>query len=210
VLLADDHAIFRSGLRDLLSRQGFEVVGEAADGAEAVRLSETTPTDVVLMDLHMPRMTGVEATRAIAARASPPSVVVLTISADEGDVAEAVLAGASGYLLKNATLEQIVQGIRAAAAGESLISPAVAAQLLRRIRTAPGAALAAVSRDVELTERELEVLKLLAAGKDNAQIAQDLFLSEKTVKNHVSAILRKLQLQNRTEAAVFAVRSGLA
>jgi DNA-binding NarL/FixJ family response regulator len=209
VLLVDDDATFRESLRQLLVDSGIKVVGEAADGAEAVDVAVATRPNVVLMDIHMPRASGVEGTRELVERVPEASVVILTISAAEQDVVDAVLAGASGYLLKGGPVEQLVEGIRAAAAGESLISPSIAAQLLRRMRvteaTPPGD-----DDAFDLSERELEVLRLLAGGKDNREIADELFLSEKTVKNHVSAILKKLQLQNRTEAAVFAVRTGLA
>ena len=209
VLVVDDSAVFRKRLSLLLRGEGFDVVAEAADGVEAVSRATFDRPDVVLMDIHMPRLNGIEATREIMARRLPTNVVILTISAEEQDVVEAVRAGARGYLLKDAPFGHIAEAITAASSGGCLISPSVAAQLLDRMRIRDGAA------DLEdampdLTERELDVLRLLAAGKDNAEIARTLFLSEKTVKNYVSAILRKLGFENRTEAAVFAVRNGIA
>src|ERR671935_2393673 len=171
VLIADDHDLFRAGLRTLLEEQGVHVVGEAAGGAEAVRLvTESTP-DVVVMDLNMPGITGVEATRQITALAPLTRVIVLTISDEDEDVMDAIVAGACGYLLKDASIEDLMRGIEAASLGESLISPHIAAKVLQRVRAAstlPGGADAIRS---ELSEREIEVLKLIANGKDNAEIA---------------------------------------
>ena len=211
VVVVDDHDFFRHGLRDLLGGQGLEVVGEAATGEAALKLVEATAPDVVVMDLNMPGIGGVEATRRLTAAAPNTRVVVLTIAADSGHVIDALMAGACGYLLKDASVDDIVTGIRAAATGESLISPPIASKLLTRLRAdqpeaaeaAPGAGRAALS------EREIEVLRLLAAGKDNADIAQELYISPKTVKNHISSILAKLQIENRIQAAVYAVRSGI-
>jgi DNA-binding NarL/FixJ family response regulator len=184
-------------------------VGEAARGDHAVRLARELAPDVMVMDLNMPGMTGVEATRKIAGIAPLTRVVVLTISDQDSDVLDAIVAGACGYLLKDASIDDLLRGIRAAAVGESLISPHIAAKVLQRVRAAntmPGGAQAIRS---ELSERELDVLKLIANGKDNAQIASDLFISPKTVKNHISNILMKLQIDNRIQAAVYAVRSGI-
>ena len=206
VLLVDDHDVFRQGLAKLLADDGFEIVGEAADGEEAVRLVRRLAPDVVVMDLRLPKLSGLEAIRRIAVEGPSTRVLVLTISADEEDVTEAVLAGASGYLLKDATIEQIVQGVRAAAIGESLISPKVAARLLGQIREAETASPVA---NGALSERELDVLRLVAEGKDNAEIGGQLFISPQTVKNHVSNILFKLQIENRIQAAVYAVRQGI-
>jgi two-component system NarL family response regulator len=206
VLLVDDHDVFRQGLAKLLADDGFEIVGEAADGEEAVRLVRRLAPDVVVMDLRLPKLSGLEAIRRIAVEGPSTRVLVLTISADEEDVTEAVLAGASGYLLKDATIAQIVQGVRAAAIGESLISPKVAARLLGQIREAETASPVA---NGALSERELDVLRLVAEGKDNAEIGGQLFISPQTVKNHVSNILFKLQIENRIQAAVYAVRQGI-
>jgi DNA-binding NarL/FixJ family response regulator len=210
VLVVDDHDIFRSGLRSLLTEHGFDVAADAADAETALELLEDLLPDVILMDIHMPGIGGVEATRRITISAPLARVVVLTISAEERDVADAIMAGASGYVLKDAPLEQLIDAIEAAAAGDAFISPSIAMQLLRRVRAGTGAGDLARSVESQLSERELEILKLIAAGKDNAEIGRQLFLSTKTVKNLVTSILRKLQLQNRIEAAVLAVRSGIA
>ena len=161
------------------------------------------------MDLNMPGMGGVEATREIARVAPLTRVVVLTISDRDGDILEAILAGACGYLLKDSSIHDLMRGISAAALGESLISPQIAAKVLRELRAARPAPRAAERLRAELTERELEVLRLIANGNDNSQIAAELHISAKTVKNHISSILMKLQIQNRIQAAVYAVRSGI-
>jgi len=209
VVLVDDHDLFRTGLRNLLEEQGLLVVGEAASGAEAVRIvSELTP-DVVVMDLNMPEMGGIEATRHITATAPLTRVLMLTISDQDSDVMDAILAGACGYLLKDASIQDLILGIRAAARGESLISPTIAARLLQRVRATTAQPHIAEVIRAELSEREIEVLKLIANGKDNALIAAELHISPKTVKNHISNILMKLQIDNRIQAAVYAVRSGI-
>ena len=209
VLLVDDHDLFRTGLVNLLSEQGVHIVGEAADGETALRHVRDLAPDVVVMDLNMPGISGVEATREITTTAPRTRVVVLTISVDDGDVVNAVMAGACGYLLKDSSIQQLVAGIRAAAAGESLISPQIAAKVLQLLRAQTAGAGKVESLRAELSDRELEVLKLIAIGKDNAEIARELFISPKTVKNHISNILMKLQIENRIQAAVYAVRSGI-
>jgi DNA-binding NarL/FixJ family response regulator len=208
VVVADDHDLFRRGLKDLLEEQGLRVVGEAANGDDAVRLAAHVLPEVVVMDLHMPRVGGVEATRRLAAAAPTVRVLVLTISAEERDVMDAMMAGASGYLLKDASVEEIAGGVRAAAAGESLISPRIASQLLTRLRERAG--VQDHPGHADLSDRELEILRLLAQGRDNDEIAEELVISPRTVKNHVSSILTKLQMENRVQAAVYAVRRGLA
>jgi DNA-binding NarL/FixJ family response regulator len=209
VLLADDHDLFRTGLRNLLEEQNVAIVGEAATGAEAVRLVGDLTPDVVVMDLNMPGMGGVEATRHIVGLSPLTRVVVLTISDQDRDVMDAILAGACGYLLKDSTIQDLVSGIRSAALGESLISPHIAAKVLQHVRaTSSQPNIAEVIR-AELSGREIEVLKLIANGKDNALIAAELHISPKTVKNHISNILMKLQIDNRIQAAVYAVRSGI-
>jgi DNA-binding NarL/FixJ family response regulator len=211
VLLVDDHDLFRTGLRNLLEEQAaLQVIGEGANGSEAVRLVRELAPDVVVMDLNMPAMSGVEATRHITALSPLTRVIVLTISDEDGDVLDAILAGACGYLLKDASIDDVVTGIRSAAVGASLISPTIASKVLQRVRASTADIDMAESIRTELSDRELEVLKLIANGKDNAQIAADLVISPKTVKNHISNILMKLQIQNRIQAAVYAVRSGLA
>jgi two-component system, NarL family, response regulator LiaR len=209
VLLVDDHDLFRSGLRSLLEEQGLQVAGEADNGQAALRLVSELAPDVVVMDLNMPGLTGVETTRQLTGIAPHTRVVVLTISVDDEDVMDAVMAGACGYLLKDSSIDELIAGIRAAAGGESLISPHIASKLLQRLRAQTADAAAARTIRTELSERELEVLRLIAIGKDNADIARELFISPKTVKNHISNILMKLQIENRIQAAVYAVRSGI-
>ena len=208
-MIADDHDLFRSGLRNLLEEQGVLVVGEAASGTEAVRSVREIAPDVVVMDLNMPGMGGVEATRHIAAIAPLTRVVVLTISDEDADVMDAILAGACGYLLKDASIDELMAGIRAAWRGESLISPTIAAKVLQRVRATSAQPEIADTIRSELSDREIEVLKLIANGQDNALIAAELHISPKTVKNHISNILMKLQIDNRIQAAVYAVRSGI-
>jgi DNA-binding NarL/FixJ family response regulator len=209
VLLVDDHDLFRTGLKNLLEEQGVQVVGEAANGQTALRLAPELVPDVVIMDLNMPGLSGVETTRHLTGIAPLARVVVLTISVDDEDVMDAVMAGACGYLLKDASIEDLIAGIRAAAAGESLISPQIASKVLQRLRSQGKSTDAAATIRAELSDREVEVLKLIANGKDNAEIARELFISPKTVKNHISNILMKLQIDNRIQAAVYAVRSGI-
>jgi DNA-binding NarL/FixJ family response regulator len=209
VLLVDDHDLFRTGLRNLLEEQGVEIIGEAGDGALAVTQVRELAPDVVVMDLNMPGMTGVEATRQVTAIAPLTRVLVLTISDHDSDVLDAILAGACGYLMKDATIEELMAGIRAAAIGESLISSHIAGKVLQRVRATSSQPEMAETIRTELSDREIEVLKLIANGKDNAMIAGELHISPKTVKNHISNILMKLQIENRIQAAVYAVRSGI-
>jgi DNA-binding NarL/FixJ family response regulator len=207
VVVVDDHELFRGGLVSLLKERGIDVVGEAGLGAAAVGMAEELTPDVVLMDLNMPGMSGIEATQRIASAAPLTHVVVLTVLSDEADVIDALLAGACGYLLKDSPIDRILEGVQAAARGESLISTRVAGQLVRRVRE-PGASDPPLS-GADLTPRELEVLELLARGLDNPRIAKTLFISHHTVTHHVSSILLKLQVENRIQAAVRAVRTGL-
>jgi DNA-binding NarL/FixJ family response regulator len=206
VMLVDDHDLFRTGLRNLLEEQGVHIVAEAPDGHTALLLVRELAPDVVVMDLNMPGMNGIEATREITRHAPLTRVLVLTISDQDEDVMDAILAGACGYLMKDSSIQDLMQGIRAASVGEALISPHIASKVLQRIR-ATGID-AGMSRP-ELSDRETEVLRLIANGKDNSEIAQELHISPKTVKNHISNILMKLQIENRIQAAVYAVRSGL-
>jgi DNA-binding NarL/FixJ family response regulator len=208
VLLVDDNDLFRQGLRTLLEEELVDVVGEARTGAEALGEIGSLAPDVVVMDLNMPGMSGVEAIRQMAATTPLARVLVLTASHEDADVVDAVMAGACGYLLKDSSIDELLAGIRAAANGESLISPAIAAKVLQLMRT--GGAQPEEATLSMLTDREMQVLKLIAGGQDNAQIAGELHISPKTVKNHISNILMKLQIENRIQAAVLAVRSGLA
>ena len=203
----DDHELFRQGVIGLLEERGIQIAGEAGLAADAIRIAQEVGPCVVLMDLRLPGMSGIEATQRLAAVAPLARVLVLTVFVDDQHIIDALLAGACGYVLKDAPIEQIVEGIRAAARGEALISPRIASRLVRRVRE-PGQIEPTVSVEA-LTPRELEVLDLLARGLDNSEIAQALYLSQHTVKNHVSTILNKLQVENRIQAAVRAVRGGL-
>ena len=205
----DDHDLFRTGLRTLLEEQGVDVVGEAETGTKALEQIRETAPEVVVMDLNMPGISGVEATRQIAMIAPLTRVLVLTISDQDADVMDAIMAGACGYLLKDSSIDELLAGIGAAAQGESLVSPAIAAKVLQRLRATSSSPREAETIRSELSEREVQVLKLIANGKDNAMIAAELHISPKTVKNHISNILMKLQIDNRIQAAVYAVRSGL-
>jgi DNA-binding NarL/FixJ family response regulator len=208
VVLVDDHPVYRQGLAKLLAECGVEVVAQAGNGADALRIVEETAPDVIVMDLNMPGMTGVDVTRRLIERAPSSRVLVVSVSAQEEDVTEAILAGASGYVLKDGPVEEVVAGIQAAAAGESLISPRIATMLLRRIRTDESAESDAAPR-TPLSERELEVLQLVAEGKGNHEIGEALFIGQSTVRNHISSILMKLQVENRVQAAVRAVRDRI-
>jgi DNA-binding NarL/FixJ family response regulator len=209
VLLVDDHPFFRSGLRGILAEfDELAVVGEAESGEAAVALIEPRKPDVVIMDLNMPGISGAEATRRVRELSPRTEVVMLTVSAGEEDVIDALEAGAAGYLLKDAQGEEIVRAVREAAGGGSVLSPAIARTVVERARrTRTGGA--APRAMTELSEREREVLRLLAEGKDNAAIAGELFLSVATVKHDVSTLLAKLGATNRLQAAIKAVRSGL-
>ena len=209
VLLADDHTLVRSGLRMILRAEpDIEVVGEASDGAEAIALARELDPDVVLMDVRMPNVDGIEATRRIVdGSAQPQHVLVLTTFDLDEYVYEALRAGASGFLLKDAPEDQLVSGIRVVVGGASLFAPAVTRRLIERFaRVAPPVHPPALS---ELTPRELEVLRLVARGLSNAEIAAELVLSEHTAKTHVAHILDKLDLRDRVQAVVLAYESGV-
>jgi DNA-binding NarL/FixJ family response regulator len=208
VVLVDDHPVYRAGLARLLRESGVDVVAEVPNGEAALVVVAETAPDVVVMDLNMPGMTGLEATRRLVAQSPATRVLIVSVSAQEADVTDAILAGASGYILKESPVEEVVAGIRAAANGQSLISPRIATVLLQRIRDA------ARSLDIDLapaqlSARELEVLGLMAEGKSNHEIAEALVISPSTVHNHISSILMKLQVENRVQAAVRAVRDRL-
>lgn len=208
VLLADDEELVRTGLRMILEAEpDIAVVGEAADGSEAISHSELLTPDVVLMDIRMPRVDGLEATRQLLERQGAPKVIVLTTFDLDEHVFKALRAGASGFLLKDAPALQLVHAIRAVAAGDALLAPSVTRRLIAEFmshspRVAP-------SRLAELTERETEVLKLLAEGLSNAEIAARLFVGEATIKTHVARILAKLGVRDRVQAVVVAYRTGV-
>ena len=212
VLLADDQALVRSGFRMILDeRDGIEVVGEAEDGAEAVALARTLQPDVILMDVRMPNVDGVEATRRIASAGTEARIVILTTFDLDEYVYAALRAGASGFLLKDVRPSELVDAIRVVAAGDALLAPSVTRRLLDRFAEAlPGEEDERRLPSLEsLTDRELEVLKLLARGLSNTELAQELFLSEATVKTHVSSMFRKLHLRDRAQAVVLAYELGL-
>jgi len=209
VLLVDDHIVVRKGLQALLAREaGIEVVGEAEDGEQAVRAADRLRPDVILMDLEMPGIGGVEATRRIAEMHPNTRVVVLTSHASDEDVFPALKAGALGYLLKHSAPEDVLQAIRQAYRGETALHPAIARMVLQELHR-PSHPKQTATTD-PLSERELEVLRLIARGLSNQEIADALVVGEATVRSHVSSILRKLQLASRTQAALYALREGLA
>lgn len=211
VLIVDDHALFRRGIQMVLDQEpDLEVVGEAADGVEAIERAQQLMPDVVLMDVRMPKRTGIEATQEIKDLLPHAKILMLTISDEEGDLYEAIKAGASGYLLKEISIEEVADAIRSVWAGQSRISPSMASKLLTEF--------AAMSKRADekpnapaprLTDREMEVLQLVAEGLNNREIGQRLFISENTVKNHIRNILEKLHLHSRMEAVVYAVREKM-
>jgi len=209
VLVVDDQELFRRGLTMLLNvEDDIEVVGEAIDGSSAALLATESAPDVVLMDVRMPKLSGIEACTAIKDAAPNARIIMLTVSDDEADLYEAVKNGASGYLLKDSSIEEVAQAVRVVADGQSLISPSMAIKLLDEFKQMSRADRSAVPSP-RLTERELEVLRLVAQGLNNREIAKQLFISENTVKNHVRNILEKLQLHSRMEAVMYAVREKL-
>lgn len=214
VLVVDDHALFRRGLEmTLRAEPDIDVAGEASDGREAVEKAGDLLPDVVLMDVRMPRRTGIEACREMKAVAPSSRIIMLTISDEEEDLFEAIKAGAAGYLLKEISIDEVADAVRAVHGGQSLINPSMATKLMNEFATL------ASREDTEerpqqvpaprLTDREMEVLRLVARGLNNRDIAKELFISENTVKNHVRNILEKLQLHSRMEAVVYAVRENL-
>jgi DNA-binding NarL/FixJ family response regulator len=205
IVLADDHTLFRDGVSSLLQAWGHEVVGFASDGAEAVALVAERRPDLVLMDVRMPNMGGLEATRRIALAQPDVSIVMLTVSEDEDDLFRAIKAGARGYLLKNLESAQLRSMIDAVGRGEAAISPATAARIIGELARPPAAA----AGPDRLTEREIEVLQLVTAGLRNKEIAARLGISENTAKFHLKNILEKLHAESRTELAARAVREGL-
>lgn len=210
VLIVDDQALFRRGLREHLEASGLDVVGEAEDADGAVALAVETEPEVVLMDVWMPGGSGIDATRRLRVAVPGAQVLMLTVSTEEEVVAEAIMAGACGYLLKDAEGDQILAAIAAAAAGESPLSPRIASALIQRVREQERPPASNGGDRPTLTTRERQVLSLIVEGKENNEIAAELVISSETVKTHVSTILEKLQVDNRVQAAVEAVRAGLA
>jgi DNA-binding NarL/FixJ family response regulator len=211
VLIADDQALFRRGLYVVLgTEEHIEVVAEAENGEEAIAKVEELAPDVVLMDVRMPRVNGIDAARQIRDISPSTKILMLTVSDEEDDLYEAIKAGANGYLLKEISVEEVAEAIRAVVQGQSLISPSMASKLINEFNS-----LAKKAEERQqypaptLTSRELEVLKLVAKGMSNREIADDLFISENTVKNHVRNILEKLHLHSRMEAVIYAVRERL-
>jgi DNA-binding NarL/FixJ family response regulator len=209
VLVVDDQELFRRGITMLLAAEpGIEVVGEAGDGIEGVELAESAAPDVVLLDVRMPRRSGIEACVEIKQAVPSAKILMLTMSDEEADLYEAVKNGASGYLLKDSSIDEVAQAVRVVADGQSLISPSMAAKLIDEFKQ-----LAKPEREqvpgLRLTDRELQVLRFVAKGMNNREISKQLYISENTVKNHVRNILEKLQLHSRMEAVMYAVREKL-
>jgi two-component system, NarL family, response regulator DegU len=207
LMLADDHRMLREGLRRSMTEQGFSVVGEAADGAQAVELAHRLRPDVVLMDVTMPELDGVGATREIRSALPDVRVVMLTMHADEDVLASAIRAGASGYLVKDCSTREIAEAVRMAASGETIISPNLAASMLDEVRKLDAPAQTDDQRVV--TRREEEVLQLIANGCSTPEVAEQLYISHKTVKNHLASIYQKLDARDRTQAVLQAVRMGI-
>jgi DNA-binding NarL/FixJ family response regulator len=211
VLVADDQALVRGGFRMILDAQGdVEVVAEAEDGQQALALARELKPDVVLMDIRMPGVDGLEATRRLLAAPEPPRVLILTTFDLSEYVYEAMKSGASGFLLKDVRPEQLAEAVRTVAAGDALLAPAITRRLIEEFVRRPPPGQRAPAELADLTGRELEVLRLIARGLSNGEIAQTLFVSEATVKTHVTRILAKLDLRDRVQAVVFAYECGLA
>jgi NarL family two-component system response regulator LiaR len=208
IIIADDHSVVRAGLKFLLATElNIDIVGEAENGEMAVALAQSLKPDVVLLDMMMPRMNGVEATQAIRASLPQTKILILTSFGEDKLVFSAIKAGALGYLLKDSAPETLMQAIRDVANGEPSLQPQIARKLLRELK-APAPELPPTADP--LTERELEVLKLVAQGMTNQEIADSVVVSERTVRAHVSSVLHKLHLANRTQAALYALRTGIA
>ncbi len=209
VIIVDDQELFRRGLTMLMDAEtGLDVVGEAGDGQTGIELASRVAPDVVLLDVRMPKVSGIEACVAIKETVPAAKILMLTVSDEESDLYEAVKSGANGYLLKDSSIEEVAQAIRVVADGQSLISPSMAVKLIDEFKqmSKPDRGQTSTFR---LTERELEVLRLVAQGLNNKDIAKRLFISENTVKNHVRNLLEKLQLHSRMEAVLYAVREKL-
>jgi two-component system NarL family response regulator len=210
VLICDDHAVFRRGLMLVLELdERVQVVGEAADGATALAMAQELMPDVVLMDVRMPGMSGIETTRRMSAALPTTKIIVLTVSDEEDDLYEAIKAGASGYLLKEISIEEVGDAVESVMAGNSLITPSMAAKLLTEFTALAKQAETRTTVPPRLTDRELQVLRLIATGMSNREIAGELTISENTVKNHVRNILEKLHLHSRVEAVMYALRENI-
>jgi len=209
-LVVDDHALVRGGLCAMLeAKEGIDVVGEAGDGAEAVEQARLRRPDVVLMDIRMPRMDGIEATRRLMAHEAPPRILILTTFDVDEYVYEAMRAGAAGFMLKDTAPARLAEGIRTVAAGEALLAPTITRRLIEHFVRRPAPSVVAAEHFADLTPRELDILRHVARGLSNREIAAVLFLSEATVKTHVARILAKLGLRGRVQAVVLAYESGL-
>jgi two-component system, NarL family, response regulator DegU len=206
LMLADDHRMLREGLRRSMTDQGFEVVGEACDGEEAVRLAEDLRPEVILMDVTMPEIDGVEATRQIKKAWPDTKIIMLTMHADQEVLASAIRAGASGYLVKDCSTDEIASAVRMAHSGETALSPQLAASMLDEVRKMDQPAAA---EERIITRREEEVLQLIADGCSTPEVAERLYISQKTVKNHLASIYQKLDARDRTQAVLQAVRMGI-
>jgi DNA-binding NarL/FixJ family response regulator len=204
-MLADDHRMLREGLRRSMIDQGFDVIGEASDGEEAIRLAEQLRPEVILMDVTMPQLDGVEATRRIRKHDPDVHIVMLTMHADQEVLSAAIRAGATGYLVKDCSTEEIASAVRMAASGETALSPQLAASMLDEVRKLDRPA----GDEQVITRREEEVLQLIADGCSTPEVAEKLFISQKTVKNHLASIYQKLDARDRTQAVLQAVRMGI-
>lgn len=204
LMLADDHRMLREGLRRSMLERGFDVVGEARDGAEAVTMAESLIPDVILMDVTMPGLDGVEATRQIKARLADVRIVMLTMHADQDVLSDAIRAGANGYLVKDCSTDEIVSAIETVAGGDTALSPRLAARMLAEVHNQDE-----LPPDRVITKREEEVLQLIANGCSTPEVAEQLFISQKTVKNHLASIYAKLEARDRTQAVLAAVRMGI-
>jgi DNA-binding NarL/FixJ family response regulator len=208
VMIADDHKMFRQGLRMLFEMEpDIKIVGEARDGIEAEQLAESLRPDVILMDINMPGLDGMEATRRILKTRPDAAIIILTMFREDEHVFQAIRAGAHGYVLKDADSNEVMKAVRAVAAGESVLDTAMTAKVFNQFKVM--SELTEKTNAEGLTERELEILSLIAQGSSNREIGDRLFLSEKTIKNYITSIFQKLQTNDRTQAAVYAIQHGL-
>jgi DNA-binding NarL/FixJ family response regulator len=209
ILLADDHNILRQGIAQVLESQpDMLVVAQARNGEEAVRLAAETQPDIALLDVNMPEKDGIAATREISAASPDVNIIILTMYKSDELVFDAIKAGANGYLLKEVEMEDLLASVRAVAAGEAILDPAIAARVLDEFRASPTEK--SRSKTPQLAQRDIQILTLLGQGMSNADIGEQLFISEKTVRNRLSLVFKQLHLRNRTEAALYALRKGLA